>query len=846
MATLRGTNGNDSLTGGRGNDSLSGEGGKDTLLGGAGSDTLDGGAGADSLVGGSGNDLYRIDNVLDAASEGGGGGVDTVESSVGWTLGAGFEVLRLTGTLSINGGGNALANRITGNGAANRLSGGGGHDTVTGGAGNDTLLGGAGNDVLNGGTGSDVAVFSGARSGYQIAVNGTTVTVTDIDPSNGNEGTDTLLNTETLRFADRSQASANEAPLAQADRTITVAQASAPVSLDITAPADGDGDILVIRVTAVPPADLGSVKLSGVDGGGVLSVGQTLTSAQLMRLVFTPAAGATGEARFAYSITDPSSASDTQTVTFSVMPVAEVDPVLKLSALDGANGFRLDGISAEDHFGYAVASAGDVNGDGFSDVIIGAWGADASGSASGSSFVVFGRAGGFSAEVDLASLNGSNGFRLDGVAAFDQSGGAVASAGDVNGDGFSDLIIGARSADPNGSYSGSSYVVFGRPGGFSPTLDLAALDGSNGFRLDGAAASDRSGWSVASAGDINGDGFDDVVVGAPHADPNGLDSGATYVVFGKAGGFAASLDLAGLDGTNGFQLDGTAGARSGWSVASAGDVNGDGFDDLLVGSYLASTSGELSGTTYVLFGKAGGFGGNLDLDSLDGRDGFRLDGARAYDLAGFSVKSAGDINGDGFDDIVIGSYGADAYGSRSGSSYVVFGKDAAFAPSVDLAALDGSNGFHIASPAGSETRGCVVSGAGDINGDGFDDVVVGLWSDPGGADFGQAYVIYGSAGGFAASLDPASLVGTSGFRIDGIECEHGANWAIDAAGDVNGDGFDDLIIGVSGAEPGGAWSGATYVLFGSDSTAGVARAGTASEVSPTLWVDPDIGLALIA
>src|SRR5262245_27855556 len=129
--------------------------------------------------------------------------------------------------------------------------------------------------------------------------------------------------------------------------------------------------------------------------------------------------------------------------------------------------------------------------------------------------------------IELSGLDGSNGFKINGVAAYDVSGYSVASAGDVNGDGFDDLIIGAYRADPNGEQSGASYVVFGSDQGFAANLNLSTLDGSNGFKLSGVATYDWSGFSVASAGDVNGDGFDDVIIGSPNADQS-------YVVFGKA------------------------------------------------------------------------------------------------------------------------------------------------------------------------------------------------------------------------------------------------------------------------------------------------------------------------
>src|SRR5262249_40592589 len=151
------------------------------------------------------------------------------------------------------------------------------------------------------------------------------------------------------------------------------------------------------------------------------------------------------------------------------------------------------------------------------------------GNASGSSYVVFGKASGFAASIDLSTLTGSDGFRLDGVATDDNSGNSVAGAGDVNGDGFADLIVGARGADPHGYASGWSYVVFGKAAGFAASMALSTLDGSNGFRLDGVAADDNSGRSVAGAGDVNGDGFSDVIIGASGADPHGSYSGSSYV-----------------------------------------------------------------------------------------------------------------------------------------------------------------------------------------------------------------------------------------------------------------------------------------------------------------------------
>jgi hypothetical protein len=501
---------------------------------------------------------------------------------------------------------------------------------------------------------------------------------------------------------------------------------------------------------------------------------------------------------------------------------------LALSALNGTNGVRLEGAAENDLSGITLSAAGDVNGDGFDDLVVGAYRASPNGSYSGASYVVFGKASGFAASLNLGTLDGSNGFRLAGVAEFDYSGRAVSAAGDINGDGFDDLVIGATNADSNGSNSGASYVLFGQADSFAASINLNTLDGTNGFRLNGVAAEDYSGHSVSAAGDVNGDGFDDLVVGAIGADPNGVFSGASYVVLGRASGFAASIDLNTLDGDNGFRLDGgAAGDLSGVAVSTAGDINGDGFDDVVVSASAADPNGANSGASYVVFGQAGGFAASLNLTNLDGTNGFRLNGVAAYDLSGRAISTAGDVNGDGFDDLVVGAYLAGPNGAESGASYVVFGQADSFAASLNLNSLDGTNGFRLDGGAANDRSGRAVSAAGDFNGDGFDDLVVGApFADPNGSSSGASYLVFGQAGGFAASINLNTLDGSNGIRLDGFAAEDYSGRAVSAAGDVNGDGFDDLMVSAHGADPNGINSGASYVIFGREFTGNVAQQGS--------------------
>ena len=698
----------------------------------------------------------------------------------------------LTGTSgpdTIPGTGNA--DRIRGLKGEDTLDGAGGADTLFGGANNDTLSGGAGDDSLFGGAGNS-QIGSGADRLQGLGGNDFLDGENGFDTMEGGSGNDTIVASRGNDNID----GGSDTDLVQASGTLdqyafSLLAAGALQMRDTIAGRDGKDHIDNVEVIVFK--DGYELSLTGENNNPYAVADTAATTEDATTLIdvlandFDPDQTIFGKAT-TLSLVSVGATAEGGTATISAGKVL-YDP-------GDAFDFLAGGETATDSFDYTI-----------SDGKGGTWTTSVTVTITGT---------GPSASIDLSTLDGTNGFRLDGAASYDGAS-VVASAGDVNGDGLDDLIIGAPGADPGGNASGAAYVVFGKDGGWASTLDLSTLDGKTGFRLDGVGSADFTGFSVASAGDVNGDGFDDVIFGAYRPDPGGTTAGASYVVFGKAAGFAATLDLSTLDGNTGFRLDAVAADdQTGFSGASAGDVNGDGFDDVIVGAYRADPSGTDSGASYVVFGKAAGFAATFDLSTLDGKTGFRLDGA-ASDFSGYSVASAGDVNGDGFADLIVGAVGADPGGDNEGASYVVFGQAGGFAATLDLSTLNGTNGFRLDGVAPFDFTGNSVASAGDFNGDGFDDLIVGArGADPAGDYSGASYVVFGKAGGFAATLDLSTLNGTNGFRLDGVAAYDFSGDSVASAGDVNGDGFDDLIIGAPGADPGGTNSGASYVVFGGD------------------------------
>lgn len=522
------------------------------------------------------------------------------------------------------------------------------------------------------------------------------------------------------------------------------------------------------------------------------------------QLTYTPPTNFVGIDTINYTIADDQKTA-TGTITVTV-------PAINLNALNGNNGFTVTG-AAGNFAGSSLSNIGDFNGDTIDDFIVGGFAADPNNiNATGESYVVFGTNQGFPANFDLSTLNGTNGFIIEGFETESFSGGAVSSAGDINGDGLKDLIIGAFSSDSNSlNDSGRTYVILGSKQAFSTRFNLVNLNGKNGFAINSNQPLDYSGLAVSSAGDFNNDGLDDLAVAAPA----GIDTflGKVYIVYGRLNGFPPAFNPTDLQWDDGMVINHNNGL-AGTTVSNAGDINGDQIDDLIIGAEQGSLEGNpKGGETYVLFGKDGGYQNGFSLSNLDGTNGFTIKGD-GYSVS--SVSGAGDINADGLEDIIIGvSQSPGNNQINAGKAYVVLGTEAGFTQQIDLFTLNGNNGFVINGVEPDELLGGSVKGAGDINGDKIDDLIIGASGATanGIKSAGKTYVVFGSQKGFPASLNSSDLNGEKGFFLNGTAENELSGIAVSSAGDINQDSVNDILIGA----PGSLFDntiGKSYVVFG--------------------------------
>jgi hypothetical protein len=411
-------------------------------------------------------------------------------------------------------------------------------------------------------------------------------------------------------------------------------------------------------------------------------------------------------------------------------------------------------------YGYAVGWAGDVNGDGFSDVLTGAfrW-TEGEATRQGRAWAYYGSAAGTSTTPDWTA---------DGHGIWEYFGHSVSTAGDVNGDGYDDVIVGA----PDPPKFGFAYAYYGSGQGLSTTPNWSAT------------LEQREAWfgrTVRSAGDVNGDGFDDVIVGAPHFDHGQQDEGAASVYLGSAAGLSEVPAWS-------AESDQTGSLFGRW-VGSAGDVNGDGYGDVIVGAHFYDGDQPNEGRAFVYLGSAGGLSSTPD---------WTADGNQANAWFGRAVSGAGDVNHDGFDDVIVGAPKFDGDQVNEGRAFGFYGSPAGLNTAPDwIGQADQAEAWY----------GRRLSRAGDVNADGYSDVVIAAPNyDTGNPDGGKVFIYLGSLAGLEQTPAWTPL----------LDQDHA--WfgrSVSTGGDVNADGYDDVIIGAPQYDDPQKDEGAAWIFEGS-------------------------------
>jgi Ca2+-binding RTX toxin-like protein len=875
--TLTGSAVTNLLHGGRGDDTLSGEGGFDLLMGGAGDDVLHGGSGDDMLAGGRGSDLLQGGDGNDAADYRDAGGAVSVDlDETGFqSVGADQGQDRLVSIEILSGGifgdtlraassgstlrGMAGDDLLIGRNGSNLLQGGDGDDTLDGGGGVDRLEGGIGNDIFLDGSG----VFDGGAGDDVIGV-----FLEDGDEAIEAQQTDGVITVgDTVIQAQLVSVEGLVIDLAGGNDTVSLGSLDG-ADISFVSIVGGSGDDIVIGDAAgiavrVHGGD-GDDTLSGGSGEAVLSGGDGDDTLDFSRAtggltVNLDLAGSQQGIGGGYGQAHLESIEAVLGGAFNDV-ISGDGAANTLSGGEGSD--RIEGAGGDDT----------LMGEGGDDVLVGGGGADLLEGGQGSDILsggdgvdtLRGGAGndhlllgdgldsydggeGFdhllmtgSGLVDLRALDtittttslevvdfsdDQDGvFVLDLVAVQALLGGApVALVGDAD-----DMAIleGAwldqgtieREGQTWRSYSleGTDLLVstglgslvveqfeFSLPtvGSYPDVQVIREMTPDEGELLFVQPYSFSTNFGFSAGGDFNGDGYDDFFLHTYQS---------SYFVFGRADldGLPASFN--GLNGTDGFRITGS-GSRAWVEGALLGDINGDGFDDFYWASY-----GTVAGQ--IVFGRSGPFNASYlssGENTLSDVSFVNSDPASVSKLFYGEVAAAGDVNGDGFEDFVVGMKHVKAFDTKAGAAYIVFGHNGPWTD-FDLGALDGSDGYRILGDESYRNVGGNVAGIGDINGDGFDDVLVS--SPPDGVvghdQDGNAYVIFGKAGGFDASISVGSLNGANGFKITGPSDRSNFATSVAAVGDFNGDGIDDYLVNATSIETSFGSDSAAYLVYG--------------------------------
>jgi hypothetical protein len=372
----------------------------------------------------------------------------------------------------------------------------------------------------------------------------------------------------------------------------------------------------------------------------------------------------------------------------------------------------------------------------------------------------------FPAVFNLANLNGSNGFVINGIAPGSQLGWSISGGGDINKDGFNDIIIGAPGTyTGTGTNNGTTYVIFGTKS-FSSSLTVSNLNGQNGFYINGIIEG-QLGYTVSMVGDVNNDSIDDFIMSDAYTNYN-------YIIFGQKT-WPASFDLNLLNGQNGFLLSSYNVGGTGTVLCGGGDVNGDGIDDFGTAVYNGGFNGFFSGL--VVFGQDSNNNPILNVSSINGNNGFWLADGYSYYNHGSCANNL-DFNGDGINDVIF---------TVNNDFGMVFGSKTSFPQTLNFNQLINNIGFYGSGNSTSAPLTASASSVGDLNGDGYDDVCIVLANQNG-------YLLFGTNQTYPSGFNPA-VPNPLWSAIIGLDIDQQAVNCVGGIGDVNLDGLDDFAVG---------------------------------------------------
>jgi len=452
--------------------------------------------------------------------------------------------------------------------------------------------------------------------------------------------------------------------------------------------------------------------------------------------------------------------------------------------LPSCKGFKIyNSLDATSSLGFTVSGGGgDINDDQIPDIIV----SNFQTSGTSTVYVIYGTKIGYK-DTDVGTMTSSQGFRISGVTLYaPDNRNLISSTGDVDGDGISDIVIGAAGES---SQVGAVYVIYGKKGGYQD-FAVSSLTPSKGFKITGYGGA--FGANIDTRADFNGDGIADIMIGASHTSPY-VNTGAGYVIYGQKAR-ESDLIIPSMASTRGFVITGYSPAYVGVAVRSAGDFNGDKIDDLII-----TAPGDSLGKAYVIYGQKDDYP-SFTLNQIASDKSFILTGTSPAYVLGNNASPAGDFNNDKVPDIMVASFASPSF---EGSVFILYGKtgDPADLPTSPIPA---DRGFQLHGLNPGDLLGSSLASTEDINGDGITDIIIAAKGENSNA--GAVYVIYGREDQPSA-IDLSILTPEEGVKILGSGPGATFGLSLKDLGDINQDGVPDILIGAPGESK-------AYVLFG--------------------------------